>query len=105
MTPFAEVLAIFIPIIAIVLFFSTILKVINNRHQLKLRQLDLENGMDTRDISELKEELSQLTVENAAIKRQLSAIRQELKQAGMRIELSEYEREQLKIDQNDKFRY
>lgn len=105
MTPFAEVLAIFIPIIAIILFFTTILKIVNNRHQLKLRQLDREDGVDHESITDLKEEVNQLTLENAAIKRQLITIKKELKEAGMRINLSEYEREQLKIDQNDKFTF
>lgn len=105
MTPFAEVLAIFVPIISIVLFFSMVFKIINNRHQLKLRKLDLEEGVDHETIADLKEEVTQLTLENAAIKRQLHAIQRELNQAGMRIDLSEYEREQLKLDQNDKFTF
>ena len=105
MTPFAEVIAVFIPIIFVSLFFMTILKIVNNRHQLKLRKLNLEDGVDGETITELKEEVNQLTLENASIKRQLLAIQQEMQQAGMRIDLSEYEREQLKIDQNDKFSF
>ena len=81
--------------------FVTTLIVLGQRHKLKMRRLDLEAGVGAD--SDLQDEVEQLQEEVAQLKRAIAQQQRALEKSGMRIDLTPYEREQLKIDQNDKF--
>lgn len=99
-----EALALFIPISFIVFLFATIITIVSNRHKIKMRQLELQTGDVSSDaLDDLKSEVDQLTIENAAIKRELARLQKRVEASEQRIELTPYEREQIKLDQSDKF--
>lgn len=93
----------------VILFFITIFSfitafiVLGQRHKLKMRRLELEAGVD--NVGDLREEMDQLQDELAQLKRTIAQQQRAMEQSGMRIDLTPYEREQLKLDQNDKFSF
>ena len=84
--------------------FITALTVIGQRHKLRMRRLELEEG-DGASNEQLNDEIEQLHLELRALKRTVQKQQRALEESGMRIDLTPYEREQLKIDQNDKFTF
>ena len=88
---------------SIVFAFVIILTMLSQRHKLKMRKLELGQGVNA--TSEIQEDIEQLQLEIDVLKRTISKQQKALEDAGSRIELTPYEREQLKIDQNDKFTF
>lgn len=92
------------------IFFITVfsfviaLTILAQRHKLKMRRLELENEDNTVN-SSLQNDLERLQIEVDVLKRTVQKQQHALEDSGTRIELTPYEREQLKLDQNDKFTY
>lgn len=93
----------------VILFFITIFSfitafiVLGQRHKLKMRQMELDAGVGGDE--DLREEVDQLQEEVNQLKRTIAQQQRALEKSGMRIDLTPYEREQLKLDQNDKFSF
>lgn len=93
------------PIVFFIMVFLFVLLVIrlNQRHKYRMRRLELNAGV-TND-NDVREEIDQLQEEVAQLKRTLAQQQRALEKSGMRIDLTPYEREQLKLDQDDKFSF
>ena len=100
-----EVLALLIPIFAISFSFIFAMIVASNRYKLKMRELELKSGGNGENLDHLKAEVDQLSIENTIMKQELAQLKRSLAAQEARIELTPHEREQLKIDQNDKFTF
>lgn len=83
--------------------FVTIFIVLGQRHKLKMRRLELEAGIDATE--EFREEMDQLQEELAQLKHTIAQQQRAMEQSGIRIDLTPYEREQLRLDQDNKFSF
>lgn len=92
-----------IPIIAILSIFSIPLLAIFTSYKLKMEKLKQEEmSVDDEAVRELRQQMGQLIAENELLKEAVIDIQRSLGQTSTRIELSEYEKQQIKIDQENK---
>lgn len=96
---------IIVPVVLFVCIFLTFIVAIRSSYRLKMRKLDLENGDKDGNLADMRDELDQLSLENAAMKREIARIKRTLESSETRIDLTPYEREQLKMDQDNKFTF
>lgn len=101
MTNFIEAL---IPIIAILCVFGIPIIAILTSYKLKLEQLKQKGGtgIEQEELRELRQQMGQLMAENELVKETLSDLQRSLGQTPTRIALSDYEKEQIKLDQENK---
>lgn len=91
----------------IILFFciSTVITIIVlTRFYLKLQELKYKHHADSnQNTSEIKQQLGHVMAENEEMKEELSNIKYLLSQDKRFIDIEAYEKEQVKIDQQNKF--
>lgn len=96
-------------IIPILIFSIPIVAILSSSY-LKLQKLKLENGSFPED-KELKRQLGKLIAENEAMQERLEKVEYLLldqsKKSPSRnkVDLSDFEKEQIKLDDHDKWRY
>ncbi|CAA6830301.1 MAG: Unknown protein [uncultured Aureispira sp.] len=94
-------------IIKLVLFLciaTVIMVVILTRFYLKLQELKYKNRADSNaNTSEIKQQLGHVMAENEEMKEELNNIKYLLSQDKRLIDLKDYEKEQIKVDQQNKF--
>ncbi|MGH1335012.1 MAG: hypothetical protein ACRBFS_02715 [Aureispira sp.] len=92
-----------IPIVAILAVFGIPLSAIYTSYKLKMEKLRQEGAsVDEGELRELRQQVGQLLIENELMKETLSDVQRSLGQTPTRIELTEYEKEQIKLDQENK---
>ncbi len=90
-------------IIAILAVFSIPVLWIFTSYRLKMERLRQEGmGIGEGEVRELRQQIGQVMVENELLKEAVSDLQRSLGQTPTRIELSDYEKEQIKIDQENK---
>lgn len=98
--PFIEAL---IPIIAILAVFGIPLSAIYTSYKYKMAKLEKEGtGVEENELKDLRQQMGQLMAENELMKEALADVQRSLGQAPTRIELTEYEKEQIRLDQENK---
>lgn len=95
-------MAFLVPIIAILAVFSIPLSAIIGSYYLKLQKLKVEQHGDDGTVADLKKQVGNLLAENDEIKERLKNLEYLLSNESRRIDL-DYEQEQIKIDQQNKF--
>ena len=94
-------------IIKLVLFLciaTVIMVIILTRFYLKLQELKYKNRADSNaNTSEIKQQLGHVMAENEEMKEELNNIKYLLSQDKRLIDLKDYEKEQIKVDQQNKF--
>jgi hypothetical protein len=93
----------FVPIVAIVMVFSIPLSVIIGGYYYKLQKMKMEQG-GSEDSSDLRKQVGNLLAENEDIKERLKNLEYIISDEGKRIDL-DYEKEQIRIDEQNKFKY
>lgn len=93
---------ILVPIIAIIMTFSIPLAAIIGSYYLKLQNLKISQGGDSDTIKDLRQQVGHLMSENDDVKERLKNLEHILSDESRRINL-DYEKEQIKIDQQNKF--
>lgn len=93
---------ILVPIIAIIMTFSIPLAAIIGSYYLKLQKLKISQGGDADTIKDLRQQVGHLMSENDDVKERLKNLEHVLSDESRRINL-DYEKEQIKIDQQNKF--
>lgn len=91
--------------IAILAVFSIPLLAIFTSYRLKMQRLKQEGmgiGMEEGEVRELRQQVGQVMAENELLKEAVNDLQRSLGQNTTRIELSEYEKEQIKIDLENK---
>ncbi|MGH1335013.1 MAG: hypothetical protein ACRBFS_02720 [Aureispira sp.] len=92
-----------IAIVGIVAVFSIPLFVIFTSYRLKMARLKQEGiGMDDLEAQELRQQVGQVMAENELLKEAVTDLQRSLGQTPTRIELTEYEKKQIKLDQENK---
>lgn len=92
-----------IAIVGIVAVFSIPLLVIFTSYRLKMERLKQEGtGIETLEGQELRQQLGQVMAENELLKEAVTDLQRSLGQTPTRVELTEYEKEQIKLDQENK---
>jgi regulator of replication initiation timing len=100
MTNFLEAL---IPIIGIIMVFGIPISAILTSHLYKMKKLDKESsGVNDEELRELRQQIGQVMAENELLKDAVQDLQQHLGQASTRINLSQYEKEQIRLDQENK---
>lgn len=97
-----------IPIIAILCVFGIPLSAIYTSYKLKMERLRQEadgGSINQEELNDLHQQIGLLRAENDLIKETLLDIQQNIGQTPTRIELTEYEKEQIKLDQENKNYY
>ncbi|WMX15718.1 MULTISPECIES: hypothetical protein [unclassified Aureispira] len=93
---------ILVPIIAIIMIFSIPLVALSNAHKLKLEKLKATQNGGNEAVSDLRKQVGHLMAENDEIKERLKNLEYLLTNDSKRIDL-DYEKEQIRIDQQNKF--
>ncbi|MFK7797251.1 MAG: hypothetical protein AB8E82_07330 [Aureispira sp.] len=97
-----------IPIVAILCVFGIPLSAIYTSYKLKMEKLRQEadgGSINQEELNDLHQQIGLLRAENDLIKETLLDIQQNIGQTPTRIELTEYEKEQIKLDQENKNYY
>jgi hypothetical protein len=97
-----------IPIIAILCVFGIPLSAIYTSYKLKMEKLRQEGeggGINQEKLNDLRQQIALLRAENDLIKETLLDVQQNTGQTPTRIELTEYEKEQIRLDQENKNYY
>ncbi|BDS15201.1 hypothetical protein [Aureispira anguillae] len=91
------------PEIALFICISTVLiTLILTRFYLKLKELNYKHSSGGADGAELKQQLGSLMAENEEIREELDNIKYLLSQDRQYINLKDYEKEQVRIDKENK---
>lgn len=90
-----------VAIIGIIAVFSIPLAAIIGSYYLKIEKLKLDKGDNSETVSDLQKEVGNLMAENDEIKERLKNLEYILSDETRRINL-DYEKEQVKIDQQNK---
>jgi len=93
---------ILVPIIAIIMVFSIPLAAILGSYYLKLQKLNISQNGDDGTIKDLRQQVGHLMAENDEVKDRLKNLEHILSADARRINL-DYEKEQIKMDQQNKF--
>ena len=92
-----------IAIVGIVAVFSIPLLFILTSYRLKMERLKQEGiGIGTLEGQELRQQLGQVMAENELLKEAVTDLQRSLGHTPTRVELTEYEKEQIKLDQENK---
>ena len=93
----------FIPIIAILAIFGIPLSIIYTSYKYKMAKLEKEGaGVEEEELRALRQQMGQLMAENELMKDALADVQRSLGQVPTKIELTEYEKEQIRLDQEQK---
>jgi len=93
----------FVPIIAIIMVFSIPLSAIIGGYYYKLQKMKMEQG-GSENSSNLRKQVGNLLAENEDIKERLKNLEYIISDDSKRIDL-DYEKEQIRIDKQNKFKY
>ena len=93
---------ILVPIIAIIMVFSIPLSAIIGSFYLKIQKLKISQGGDGKTVKDLRQQVGHLMSENDEVKERLKNLEYILSDESRRINL-DYEKEQIKVDQQNKF--
>lgn len=92
-----------IAIVGIIAVFSIPLLAIFTSYRLKMERLKKgELGMDEEEARLLRQQVGQVMAENELLKEAVADLQKSLGQAPTKIELTEYEKEQIRLDQEQK---
>lgn len=95
-----------VALVAVVMVFSIPLTVIRNSYKLKFEKLKngTNNSASNQQIRELRQQLGAVLAENDEIKERLKNLEYIVSEDNRQIKL-DYEKEQLKIDRDNKFKF
>ena len=93
---------ILVPIVAIIMVFSIPLSAILGSYYLKLQKLKVSQKGDGDTVKDLRQQVGHLMSENDDVKERIKNLEYILSDESRRINL-DYEKEQIKVDQQNKF--
>ena len=100
MNAFLEAL---VEIISMLIVFSVPLMAIFTFYKLRMERLKKEGtGMEEEEAQLLRQQVGQVMAENELLKEAVADLQRSLGQAPTKIELTEYEKEQIRLDQEQK---